>query len=207
MPKNETSRGGRFDEAIAVFKREGGMLRTGQALRKGIHPSTLYALRDSGIVEPVSRGVYRLAEAPALGDPDLVVVATRAPKGVICLISALAFHGITTQIPHEVHLALPRGAEEPRLDHPPIATYRFTGEAFSEGVENHVLDNVNIRIYCPEKTLADCFKFRNKIGMDTAIEAVRLYRERREVKVNDLMRYGAICRVAKVMRPYIEAIL
>jgi len=183
------------------------MLRTAQALRAGIHPSTLYAMRDSGMLEVVSRGVYRLADSSPLGNPDLVTVATRVPSGVICLISALAFHDLTTQIPHEVHVALPRGAEEPRLDHPPIKTYRFTGEAFTEGVEIHELDGVGVRIYSPEKTLADCFKFRNKIGLDTAVEAIRFYRERRSVKVDDLMRYASICRVKKVIRPYLEAIL
>ena len=115
--------------------------------------------------------------------------------------------GITSQIPHAVHLALPRGAEEPRLEFPPLKTYRFSREAFSEGIEVHELDGVKVRIYDPEKTLADSFKFRNRIGLDTAIEALRLYRQHREVRVNDLMHYAQICRVEKVMRPYLEAIL
>ncbi len=206
-PQGKNNHGSRFDRAVAVFKRHGGILRTANALRAGIHPSTLYAMRDAGMLDAVSRGVYRLAGNEPLGNPDLVTVATRVPGGVICLISALAFHEITTQIPHEVHVALPRGAEEPRLDHPPIKTYRFTGEAFTEGVETHELDGVSVRIYSPEKTLADCFKFRNKIGLDTAVEAVRFYRERRNVKVDELMRYAEICRVKKIIRPYLEAIL
>lgn len=201
------NKGSRFDRAAAVFKKHGGMLRTAQALRAGIHPGTLYAMRDSGMLEVVSRGVYRLSGSSPLSNPDLVTVATRVPSGVFCLISALAFHNLTTQIPHEVHVALPRGAEEPRLDYPPIKTYRFTGEAFTEGVEIHELDGVDVRIYNPEKTLADCFKFRNRIGLDTAVEAIRFYRERRNVKVNDLMRYASICRVKKIIRPYLEAIL
>ena len=151
--------------------------------------------------------MYRLAERPPLGNPDLVTVAKRVPNGVICLISALAFHDLTTQIPHEVHLALPRGAEEPRLDFPPIRAFRFTGKSFTEGIETHRLDGVPVRIYSPEKTLADCFKFRNKIGLDTVIEALRFYREQRSVKVDELLRFAAICRVTKVMRPYLEATL
>lgn len=205
--RDTDNQGSRFDRAAAVFKKHGGILRTAQALRAGIHPGTLYAMRDSGALEVVSRGVYRLADSSPLGNPDLVTVATRVPGGVICLISALAFHEITTQIPHDVHVALPRGAEEPRLDHPPIKTYRFTREAFTEGVETHELDGVSVRIYSPEKTLADCFKFRNKVGLDTVVEAVRFYRERRRVKVDDLMRYAAICRVKKIIRPYLEALL
>jgi predicted transcriptional regulator of viral defense system len=197
----------RFERAIAIYKKHGGMLRTAQALREGIHPDTIYTMRDSGAIYAVSRGVYRLAGSPQFGNPDLVTVATRIPGGVICLISALAFHELTTQIPHEVHVALPRGAEEPRLDHPPIKIYRFTGKAFTEGVEIHEVDGVAVRIYSPEKTLADCFKFRNRIGLDTAIEAIRFYRERRNVKVDELMRYAAICRVEKIIRPYLEALL
>lgn len=208
MMSQDTDRhGSRFERAAAVFKKHGRILRTAQAIRAGIHPGTLYAMRDTGALEVVSRGVYRLADSSPLGNPDMVTVATRVPGGVICLISALAFHELTTQIPHEVHVALPRGAEEPRLDHPPIKTYRFTDEAFTEGVETHELDGVSVRIYSPEKTLADCFKFRNKIGLDTAVEAVRFYRERRSVKVDDIMRYAGICRVKKIIRPYLEALL
>ena len=206
-PKDANSHGSRFDRAVAIFKKHGGILRTAQALRAGIHPSTLYAMRDSGTLEVVSRGAYRLAGGAPLGNPDLLTVATRVPSGVICLISALAFHDLTTQIPHEVDVALPRGAEEPRLDHPPIATYRFSGEAFTEGVETHRLDGVPVRVYCREKTIADCFKFRNKVGLDTVVEALRLYREERKVKVDDLMRYATICRVRKIIRPYLEALL
>ncbi|MBC8421193.1 MAG: type IV toxin-antitoxin system AbiEi family antitoxin domain-containing protein [Desulfobacterales bacterium] len=205
--RKNNHQGSRFDRAVVEFKKHGGILRTGQALRAGIHPSTLYAMRDGGTLEIVSRGVYRLADSDPLGNPDLVTVATRIPFGVVCLISALSFHELTTQIPHEVHVALSRGAEEPRLDHPPIRTYRFSGEAFTEGVEIHKFDGVRVRIYNPEKTLADCFKFRNRIGLDTAVEAVRFYRERRTVKVDDLMRYASICRVKKIIRPYLEAIL
>jgi predicted transcriptional regulator of viral defense system len=197
----------RFAKAANIFKKHGGILRTSHALKAGIHPATLYAMRDSGEIEVISRGVFRLSDIPPLGNPDLVTVATRLPHGVICLISALSFHELTTQIPHEVHVALQRGAEEPRLDYPPIRTYRFTGEAFTAGVDIHDLDGVSVRIYSPEKTLADCFKFRNKVGLDTIIEAIRFYRERKKIKVDDLMRYATICRVNKIMRPYLEAIL
>jgi len=206
-PQITKNRGSRFDRAVGIFKKHGGILRTAQALRAGIHPGTLYAMRDLGALEVVSRGVYRLANSPPLGNPDLVTVAIRVPGGVICLISALAFHELTTQIPHEVHVALPRGAEKPRLDHPPIKTYRFTGEAFTMGVEAHELDGISVQIYSPEKTLADCFKFRNQVGLDTVVEAVRFYRERKSIKVDDLMRYAGICRVKKIIRPYLEAIL
>ena len=205
--QNNNNKNSRFARAVRIFKDHGGILRTAQALKSGIHPGTLYAMRDSGMLERISRGVFRLSGSPPLGNPDLVTVATRIPNGVICLISALAYYELTTQIPHEVHVALPRGAEEPRLDYPPIKTYRFTGEAFSAGIDNHVLDGISIRIYSPEKTLADCFKFRNKVGLDSVIEAIRFYRERRNIKVDDLLHYATICRVNRIMRPYLEAVL
>ena len=197
----------RFIKAAEIFKKHGGILRTSEALKAGIHTATLYAMRDSGELEVISRGVFRLSDIPPLGNPDLVTVATRISHGVICLISALSFYELTTQIPHEVHVALQRGTEEPRLGYPPIRTYRFTGEAFTAGIDTHELDGVNVRIYSPEKTLADCFKFRNKVGLDTVIEAIRFYRERKKMKVDDLMRYATICRVNKIIRPYLEAIL
>lgn len=183
------------------------MLRTTQAIRAGIHPRTLYAMRDAGEVERLSRGVYRLAELPPLLHSDLVSVALRAPEGVICLISALAYHDITTQIPHEVHVALPRGRRLSTRDHPPVRVFWFSQIAFAAGVETHTLDRASVRIYSPEKTLADCFKYRNKIGLDTALEALKLYCERRPIKVGDLLRYAKVCRVEKVMRPYMEALL
>jgi predicted transcriptional regulator of viral defense system len=183
------------------------MMRTSQAIRAGIHPTTLYAIRDSGMLEVISRGVYRLADSPKLGNPDLVAVATRIPAGVICLISALFFHEITTQIPHAVHVALARGAEQPRLRFPPLRTYRFSENAFTQGVELHKLDGIAVRVYSPEKTLADCFKFRARVGLDTALEALRLYRERKVVRTEDVLHYARVCRVEKIMRPYLEALL
>lgn len=194
-------------KAVDIFKKNAGILRTNEAINKGIHPVTLYSLRDSGLIVQISRGVYRLADMKQPGNPDLITVAMRIPNGVICLISALSIHDITTQIPHEVHIALPHGAEEPRLDYPPVRTYRFTGMAFTEGIETHKLNNISVKVYNIEKTLADCFKFRNKIGLDTAIEALRLYRERRKPRVDDLLHFATICRVEKIMRPYLEAIL
>ncbi|MBN1459789.1 MAG: type IV toxin-antitoxin system AbiEi family antitoxin domain-containing protein [Armatimonadetes bacterium] len=198
--------GDRIDSAAEVFREHGGLLRTAEALRSGIHPRTLYAMRDSGLLERVSRGVYRLASSPPLSNPDLVAVATRVPKGVVCLISALSFHELTTQIPHQVHVALPSGANEPRLEHPPITTYRFGGDSFTAGVETHDVDGVRVHIYGPEKTLADCFKFRSRIGLDTAVEALHSYREGGRIRVDELIHYAAVCRVKNLMRPYLEAI-
>lgn len=196
-----------LEKAHQAFQRHGGILRTSQAISSGVHPRTLYAMRDGGRIEVLGRGLYRLVDLPPLGNPDLVIVAAKVPAGVICLISALAFHEITTQIPHEVYVALPKGAEPPRLEHPPLRPVWLGGEAYSQGITPHSMDGVNVRIYSVEKTLADCFKFRNRVGLDICLEALKFYRERKKVRVDDLTRYARICRVEKVMRPYLEAIL
>lgn len=193
--------------ALRAFRRRGGMLRTTEALKLGIHPRTLYAMHDSGDLVPVGRGRYRLAELPPLGNPDLVAVASGAPKGVICLVSALAFHGITTQVPHQVDLALPRPVKRPRLKYPPVRVFWFSRRAFTTGVEKHILDGVPVRVYCPAKTVADCFKYRNKIGLDIALEGLRLCWKEKKASVDELMKFGRICRVASIMRPYMEAML
>jgi len=196
-----------FEKEKRAFSRGGGLLRTSAALRAGIHARTLYDMRDEGVIKELSRGLYRLADLPALSNPDLVTVALKIPAGVVCLISALAYHEITTQIPHEVHLALPRGTEPPRLQHPPLRVFWFTGRSFTEGIETHKVDGIGLRVYSPEKTLADCFKYRNKIGLDTVLEALRLYRSRKRPNADDLMKLARVCRVEKVMRPYLEALL
>lgn len=195
------------ETALTLFRRHGGILRTKQALELGIHPRTLYALRDSGKIVQIARGWYRLADLPPLSDPDLVAVASVVPKGVICLISALAFHGITTQIPHQVDLAIEQKAKRPTLEYPPIRVFWFSGPAFSEGIETHLLDDVPVRIFNPAKTVADCFKFRNKIGLDVALEAVQMNLRQRLSTVDDIMKFARICRVEKIMRPYLEAML
>jgi len=196
-----------FAGAASVFREHGGALRTMDAVRHGVHPRTLYAMRDAGLLEQLGRGVYRLADLPPLGNPDLVTVALRVPEGVLCLISALAFHELATQIPHEVYVALKRGGEPPRLDHPPVRVFWFTGKAFTEGIETHVLDGVNVRVYGAAKTVGDCFKYRNKLGLDTAIESLKLFLKENRGSPDDLVRFARVCRVEKVMRPYIEALL
>ena len=202
----ESTTNNQFDSAERVFRRNGGILKTSQALDHGIHRRTLYAMRDAGVLERLDRGLYRLANLPPLSEPDLVTVALKIPKCVLCLISALHFHDITTQIPHAVSIALSRGTEPPRLEFPPIHTYWFSGEAFTAGIEEHLVDKTPVQVYSVEKTLADCFKYRNKIGIDTVLEALSLYSEYRKPEPRKLIHFAKICRVDKVMRPYLEAL-
>jgi predicted transcriptional regulator of viral defense system len=142
-----------------------------------------------------------------MDQPDLVAASLRVPRGVVCLISALSFHGITTQIPHEVSIAILRATSKPTIDYPPIRFYFYRSPYFETGVEEHSVAGTALRVYCPEKTVADCFRFRNRIGMDVAQEALRLCRERKRSSPTELLRYARICRVEKIMTPYLEATL
>ncbi|MBL7645660.1 MAG: type IV toxin-antitoxin system AbiEi family antitoxin domain-containing protein [Candidatus Hydrogenedentes bacterium] len=190
--------------AIRKIAADGGIVRTSVAIQAGIHPRTLYALRDGGVLEQVSRGVYRLRGHEGGGDPDLITVVQRCPDAVICLISALSLHEITTQVPHAIHLALRRGAEVPRITRPPLEVYHYSPECHAAGIQDLITNGVSLRVYCPEKTLADCFKFRNRIGMDVVLEALKLYRTRMPFKARELLHYARICRVERVMTPYLE---
>lgn len=189
-----------------MFGEHGCSLRMAESLRLGLSPKSLYAMRYAGGAKAVSRGVYRLAFLDDdLAHWDLVTVAKRIPQGVLCLISALSFHELTTQVPHTIDVALERGKTKPRLDYPPARFFWFAGPAFHEGIETHELDGVPVRIYDPEKTLVDCFRYRNQIGMDVALEALRLWRERRKKKLDVLLKYARMRHVERAMRPYLEA--
>lgn len=193
------------ETALQIIAAKGGTVRTSEALSAGIHPRTLYALRDSGHLIQLARGLYRLSDLPPVGDPDLALVAGRIPQGVVCLISALAIHDLTTQIPHEIHLAISRSARYPTLDEVPLAVYRFSRQSFSAGVTTHDIGGASVRIFDAEKSIADCFKYRNKIGIDIAIEALAFYRKRRAASMQRILEYARINRVGNVIRPYLEA--
>ncbi len=192
------------DKARYIIQQHGGVIRTAKAIQSGIHPRTLYQLRDEGLIEQLSRGVYRLSNQKSVSNPDLVIVATRIPQAVICLTSALFYHEMTTQIPHKVSIAIPKGSNTPRIDYPPISVHRFSKEAQQAGATVQQIDDIPVKFFNPEKTLADCFKFRNKIGMDVVLEAIKLYKTRKAFKLDEIFRYAKICRVERIIRPYLE---
>jgi predicted transcriptional regulator of viral defense system len=191
-----------------LFTKHGGTLRTSQAIRLGIHPRTLYALRDHGEIERVGRGIYRLASASPLTNPDWTAIMSRLPRAVICLISALAHHGLTTQVPHTSDIALPSHSQIPKLDGIAIRVFWFSEPSLSAGVEIVTIDGTDVRVYSAEKTVADCFKYRNKIGLDVAVEGLREYREKkRKPNYKALLEFARINRVEKIMMPYLDALL
>ncbi len=159
-----------------------------------------------GQLERVGRGLYGLPEREISAHGSLAEVAIRVPKGIICLLSALRFHGLTTQSPFEVWLAIENKALASKLDYPPLRIVRFSGDALTAGVEEHIVDGVTIRITGVAKTVADCFKYRNKIGLDVALEALRDAWHEKRMTGDEIWRYAKVCRVANVMRPYLDSL-
>ena len=193
------------EDPVALFRAHGGQLRLSEALALGLNRYQFYKLRDEGVIEPVSRGLYRLAELPPVSDPDLVAVATRFPRAVLCLVSALAWHDLTTQIPRRIDLAVERNARVPRQDYPPVRGYRFSGQRFTSGIEQHEVGGVELKIYGPEKTLSDCFAFRHKLGMDLFLEAMTRYTQNQKARFPRLLEFARCCRVEKQIQPFLEA--
>ena len=201
MPKQPRTK----EQRVLEIVRRAGILRPRDLDRDGIARTYLQRLEQRGFVERVGRGLYRLPSADLTEHHSLAAASKRVPRGVVCLLSALRFHELTTQQPFEVWLAIGIRARRPRPATPPLRIVRFSAAALAEGVERHEIEGVEVRVYGPAKTVADCFKYRNKIGLDVALEALRDYRRRYPRGVDELWRYAGICRVAKVIRPYLEA--
>ena len=164
-------------------------------------------LAAKGDLIQVSRGVYRVADAPLESHEDLALVALRKPEAVICLLSALRFHELTTESPGSVWIAVENHSRPPRIETLQLRVHYFSGDALREGVETHTIAGVPVRIYSAAKTVADCFKFRNQIGTKTAVEALKEAWQKRKVTTKDLYRFARVCRVLNVMRPYLEGVL
>jgi predicted transcriptional regulator of viral defense system len=183
----------------------GGTARTRDILAAGVHPRQLYAARDDGTLIEVSRGVFRLADLP-LTEPDLIAVATRMPRAVLCLVSALHVHGITQEIPRAVHVALPRGVHPTRMGFPPLEVYHFSTASFAAGVEEREIDGVRVQVTSPAKSVADAFKFRSRVGLEVAVDAVRQALASRTATPAEIDAMARVCRVRSVLRPYLEAL-
>ena len=190
-----------------IFTEYNGILRASKAIKLGVPQHVLYDMVKSGELIREAQGIYRLSDSDPLGNPDLVNISLRVPRAVFCLISALYFHELTTQIPHSVYFALPRDVKTPKVYHPPIWVFHYSKASYQAGIVEHELDGVKVRIYDREKTIADCFKFRQRIGMDVALEALKDYFTLPNPNVSLLLKNARINRVERIMRPYLEALL
>ena len=185
--------------------RKNSVIRARELDDLGISRVYLTRLVRDGRLERISRGLYHLPESDITRHFTLVQAAKRVPSGVICMLSALSFHNFTSQLPHQVWIAIERGKWESGIRDLPLKFFEFSGKAFHEGIETHIVQGVVVRVYHPAKTVADCFKYRNKIGLDVALEALREGQRERKYTSEDLWYYARVCRVANVMRPYLEA--
>jgi predicted transcriptional regulator of viral defense system len=189
---------------LALAKRQ-PLVRPRDVEARGIARESLLRLYRQGLLVRQARGIYALSESPVTEHHSLAITAKRTPGGVICLLSALRFHGLTTQDPHEVWMAIDFKAHKPSAASPALRVVRFSGPALLEGIEHHTLEGVRVPIYSAAKTVADCFKYRNKLGVDVAIEALRDALRSRKTTVDQIHRFAKVCRVANVIRPYLES--
>jgi predicted transcriptional regulator of viral defense system len=192
---------------ILELARRQRLLSAADLRSRGWSPQLLLKLHRTGQLQRVTRGLYSLPDSEVTEHQSLVEVCRRVPKAVVCLLSALQFHEIGTQLPHEVWIALPEATQTPAIDYPSLRIARLRGEAYSEGVETVVEHGSTIRVYSMAKTIADCFKFRHKIGLDVALEALKEAWRQRKLNIDEVTRYAKINRVARVMQPYLETVV
>jgi predicted transcriptional regulator of viral defense system len=193
-------------ERVLELVKNKGVLRPRDLDPYGIPRTYLSRLCDASKLQRIGRGLYVLPESNATEHHSLAEICKRVPKGVVCLLSALRFHELTTQAPFEVWLAIGEKAWRPRIEYPPLRIVRFSKTTLDAGMEKRQIEGVTVHVYCPAKTVADCFKYRNKIGLDVAIEALRECWRTRRCTMDELWHYADICRVRNVMRPYLESL-
>ena len=201
MPTNNTQ-----TQRVLELARQRGLLRASHLQELGIARVLLSRLTASGQLERVGRGVYRLADSQGAAYESLATIAVKVPQAVFCLLTALQIHELTTQLPRQVWIAMPQGSHVPKMAYPPVKMVQFSGEAYAQGIEVARADQVELRVYGVAKTIADCFKHRNKVGLDVAIEALKEALAANKSNADDLWRFAKICRVANVMRPYLETL-
>lgn len=195
------------DQALELFRSHGGVLRTSEAIALGIHPRILYELRDSGQIEQLLKGVYALPGLPGINQPDFVAISKKVPSGVICLVSALYFHELTLQIPRWVDIAIRQTYHPPAISYPPVQFHWFSNAVFDLGVETHDIGGIAVKIYSREKTIVDCFRLRNKVGVDVALEALKLYWRQGQTDLDLLRSFAKVSRALRIMTPYIESVI
>jgi len=194
------------NKAVEIFKLHGGILRSSEAIKEGVHPRILYELCELGIIEKLQRGLYALTNMPDIEDPDLVTISKKIPDGIICLISALYFHRLTVQIPRWVDVAVKRKYVPPKITHPPIQIHWFSDKFYKAGIEKHNFGGAEIKIYSREKSIIDCFRLRRKVGIEIAIEALKEYLKQDNININLLLDFAKESRVIRVLEPYLQAL-
>jgi len=199
--------GSKEAELIQFLKQKGGMAGFSELNKAGFNKALIKISLTNKNIERIDRGLYSLSEGMSFSNPDLVAISIKIPKGIVCLLSALAFHEATNEIAKYVDVAIPRGSHESRIKYPPVRFYRFAPEAWEAGIEKHEIEGHKIKIYSLAKTVVDCFKFRNKIGINVAREALKVAVTEKHIKPKDVMEYAKICRVDNIIKPILETMI
>lgn len=197
----------KIQKIINYFKSHGGIVHFSALLKEGFHPDLLNTLEKEGKVEKIVRGIYQLSDYHISSHPDLVIASLQAPKGIICLISALAFHEATNEIPRYVDIAILPTAHANRIKYPPVRFYRFAPITWESGIEECKIGDHKIRVYSLAKTVADCFKFRNKIGTNIARDALKVAVDEKGIQPKEIMHFAKICRVDRIIKPILETMI
>ena len=195
------------EEKLLKLIKKSRILRARDILSNGIHQQTLCRAYNKWLIAKAGRGLYTVHTYEPSAYHGIIEIAKLVPDAVICLTSALSFYEIGTQLPAEIWIALEKGKVPPRITYPPIRVVHFSGMSYSEGVERNYIEGVDVKVYSPAKTVADCFKFRNKIGLDVAVEAIRVCVRSKKCTVDEIFHYARICRVGRIIKPYLEALL
>jgi len=197
----------KVQKLIDFFQQHHGVARFSAILNAGFHPDVLRMLQQEGKVEKIARGLYRITRYPFSSYPDLIIASLQAPRGIICLLSALAFHEATNEIPRFIDIAIPAGTRANKITYPPVKFYRFSPRVWELGIEQHQFNGHKIRVYCLAKTLADCFKFRNKIGANIVREALKIAISEKNIKPQEILKYAKVCRVDRIIKPLLEILI
>ena len=195
------------DKIIGYFKSHGGVARFSSIRKAGFHPDIIRMTENDGKIEKIGKGLYRLVGDNIGSHPDYLIASLQTSKGVICLVSALYFHGATNEIPRFVDIAIPTGSRANKIKYPPVKFYRFSQNTWMAGVEKHEIEGHSVKIYGLAKTVADCFKFRSRIGLNVAREALKVAITEKKVKPKDIMEYAKMCRVDRIIKPILETML
>lgn len=195
------------DKIIGYFKSHGGVARFSSIRKAGFHPDIIRMTENDGKIEKIGKGLYRLVGDNIGSHPDYLIASLQTSKGVICLVSALYFHGATNEIPRFVDIAIPTGSRANKIKYPPVKFYRFSQNTWMAGVEKHEIEGHSVKIYGLAKTVADCFKFRSRIGLNVAREALKVAITEKNVKPKDIMEYAKMCRVDRIIKPILETML
>src|SRR3989338_2422716 len=194
-------------EFINFLKKRGGLASYAEIVEAGFNKVLLKTSLNSKRIHKIDRGLYRLSEGASVSHPDLVATSIRIPNGVVCLVSALSFHEATKEIPQFVDIAIPRGSHANRMKYTPVKFYRFDHQAWEAGIEEHKIEGHQIRVYSLARTVADCFKFRNKVGVDVARGALKVAMTEKKIKPKEILQYSKTCRVDRIIKPILEVML